>query len=182
MSCGIHVLREDLLELGHQLLEILSSEVGVALDALGQLALGDGVLEEIGVDAHNHVGEHLDETTIGVPAKAGVVGLLNDALDRLVIEAQVEHGVHHARHGEGGAGAHRYQQGILGIAQLLAHAVLEVLASLVDLGIDALRPGIVIARIGNTGLAGDGESWRHRQANLCHLGQVGALAADHVIH
>ena len=173
---GVDVLGEDLLERGDEVLEVVGIELGVELDALLGLLGGDGILEELAGDAHDDVREHLDEAAVGVVGKARVLGLLDEALDGVIVEAEVEDGVHHARHGERSAGANGDEQRVLGVAELLAHALLEVLAVLVDLVEDALRPDVARAGVGDAGLAGDGESGRDGKADVGHLGKVGALA------
>ena len=65
--------------------------------------------------------EHLDQPAVGVPGEPLVAGLLGQALHRLVVEADVEDGLHHAGHRELRAGAHRDQQRVVGVAELLAH-------------------------------------------------------------
>ena len=174
---GVDVVGEDLLEGLDEVLEVVSVQLGVELDALLGLLGGDGVLEELAGDAHDDVGEHLDEAAVGVVGEARVLGLLDEALDGVVVQAEVEDGVHHAGHGERGAGAHGDEQRVLGVAELLAHALLEVLAVLVDLVEDALRPHVAGAGVGDAGLARDGEAGRDGQADVGHLGEVGALAA-----
>ena len=178
MSLGVDVDGEDVLEGLDKVLEVVCIELGVELDALLGLLLVDGLLEEVAVDAHDDVGEHLDETTVGIVGEALVAGLLDEALDRDVVETKVEDRVHHAGHREGGTGADGDEKRILGVTELLAHALLEVLASGVDLVEDAVLPGVAGVGILDAGLAGDREARRHGKANLGHLGEVGALAAD----
>jgi len=54
-------------------------------------------------DPHCHGAEKLDEATIGVVDESFVPGLRLQTSHGIVIEAQVQDGVHHARHGDGGA-------------------------------------------------------------------------------
>ena len=178
----IHVLGEDLLELGHELLQVLGGEIGVGRRAASVLHSRDGVLEQVAVEVHDHVGEHLDEATVGIPGEARVIGLLDQPVDGLIVQAEVEDGVHHARHGHGGAGTHGHEQRILRIADLLAHAGFEILAILLDGAERAFGPRV--ARIGvlHAGLARDGESGRHGQPDVGHLGEVRALAAEDRLH
>jgi hypothetical protein len=67
----------------------------------------------------HHVAEHLDQAAIGVIGKAGIIAALGQRFDGLVVEAEVQNGVHHAGHGELCAGANRNQQRIVARAQLL---------------------------------------------------------------
>ena len=66
------------------------------------------------------VAEHLHEAAVGVPGEALVAGRLREPLDRVVVQAEVEDGVHHARHRLAGAGAHRHEQRVLRVAEALA--------------------------------------------------------------
>ena len=176
------ILGEDLLELGHELLQVLCGQVGVGSGLAAVLHDVDGVLEQIAVQAHDHVGEHLDEAAIGVPCEARVLRLLDQAVDGLIVQAQVQNRVHHARHGHGSAGAHGDQQRVLGVADLLADALFQVKTVLVN-GVErALGPGVVCVGVLHAGLARDGESRRHRQADVGHFGQVGAFAAKDGLH
>ena len=179
---GVHVLGEDLLELAHELLQVLGGEVGVGRSAAGVLHGRDGVLEQIAVEVHDHVGEHLDEAAVGVPGEARVLGLGDEAVDGLVVQAEVQHRVHHAGHGHRRAGAHGHEQRVGRIADLLAHAGLEVLAILLD-GVErAFGPRVARVGVLHAGLARDGESGRHGQPDVGHLGEVRALAAEDRLH
>ena len=44
-----------------------------------------------------------------------------------------------------------------------------------------MREGSVV-EVGKAGFGGDRESWGHRQANVGHLGEVGALPAEQALH
>ena len=179
---GIDCVGEDLLELRNQLLQVLCGQVDVALDAANRLHRGDGVFEQVAIKTHDDVGEHLDETAIGVPSEALVAGLLDQAIDGLVVQTQVEDGVHHAGHGQRSTGADGYQQGILCIADLLTQAVFQVNAVFLDGFEGAFGPLVAGIGILHASLAGDGESGRHGQADVSHLGQVRALAAKDGLH
>ena len=123
---------------------------------------------------------HGDEAPVRVEGEALVAGLLGQAFDRFVVEAQVEDGVHHAGHGELGARAHRDEQGVGGVADGLAHGLLEPCPRGGHLGVEALGPAarhVVAAGVGR-----DGEPRRDRELECRrHLGQVGALAAQEVL-
>ena len=179
---GLDVSGEDALEGLDELLQVLSRKLGVNADAGNQAGLGQGVLEQVGVDAHDDVGEHLDKAAIAVPGKARVLRLSDEALDGIVVEAQVEYRVHHAGHGERSARAHRHEQRVMGVAELLATAGLEVGLGGNDLVECALRPNIAGTGVLNAGLAGNGKATGDRQADTAHLGKVSALAAKHKVH
>ena len=96
-------------------------QVEVVADALGLLRGVEGVLEVLAVDAEHGLAEHLDQAAVGVPGEPLVAGLLGQALHRLVGQADVQDGVHHARHGELRPGPDADQQRVGRIAELAAH-------------------------------------------------------------
>ena len=127
---------DDLLVLGDELLEVVDREVRV-LGVLAVLLLGglEGLVEAVVLDdgailalgdarrdGQHDPAEHRDEAAVGVPAEALVAALGNEALQGRLVEAQVEDGVHHARHGELGAGADGDEERVLRIAEALARS------------------------------------------------------------
>ena len=164
------------------MLHVVGVQLHVLLDALLGLDLVDDLLKTLLGQLHDHVGEHLDEPAVGVVGEAGVVGELGQALHHHVVEAQVQDGVHHAGHGGAGAGAHGDQQGVLGVGKLLAADLLHLAQVLVDLGLDVVvdLPAVVIVL--GAGLGGHGKALRHRHAQIGHLRQVGAFAAQQLPH
>jgi hypothetical protein len=92
----------ELLEAFDQALEIGGVEIGVEVDALVLLGDLQRVFEQAVIKAEDDVGIHLDEAAIAVPGEAGVAAHCGEALDRAVVEAEVEDGVHHAGHGDAG--------------------------------------------------------------------------------
>jgi hypothetical protein len=77
-------------------------------------------------------------------------------------------------------GAHRHQQRVVGVAEPLAHRLLERGEVLGDLlGEPAGWPPVL--EVVPAGLGGDREPGRHRQPEVGHLGEVGALAAEQVL-
>ncbi len=63
-----------------------------------------------------------------------------------------------------------------------ADALLRRLERGFDLGLQIGRIGLAVGVEVGADLGGDGEAGRHRQAEIAHLGQVGALAAEEVLH
>ena len=172
----------DLLVGGDHAVQVGGVQVGVLGHPLALLGGVEGVLEVLVLHPHHHVAVHLDETPVGVLGEAGVARLLGQAFDRGVVEPEVEHRVHHARHRLRGPRAHAHQKRIGGIAQLLAHHRLQPVEVLGDL---FPEPGRVVALVvveRRAHLGGDGEPGRHRDAEIGHFGQVGALAAKQLLH
>jgi hypothetical protein len=174
------LLLDDLLEGGDQLLQVVGGQLGVDRDLLGRLRLLQGVLEEVAVDAEDGLAEHLDEAAVGVPGEPLVAGLRGQAPHRGVGEADVEDGVHHAGHGELGAGADRDEQRVVGLAEPLAHLRFEGVEVRTHL-VTQCRRLLAAVEVGLARLGGDGETGRNRKAQVGHLGEVGTLAAEEVL-
>ena len=144
------------------------------------LASSKRVLEPRAVDVEHDAAVHRDEAAVRVVGEALVVGARGQALDALVVEPEVEDGVHHPGHRELGARAHADEQRIGGIAEAAAHRLLQLGDVGGDLVVEAGRPAAV--HVGAAGVGGDGEARRHRQLEHArHLGEVGALAAEEVL-
>ena len=164
-------------------LQIFGGQVGIELGLHLLLALVEDVIELVHVDVERHFAEHLDEAAIAVVGEARIAALLGQALDGLVVQAEVEDGVHHAGHGELGAGAHadaaadrrRRPASCPSSASSLASAC--AISSSISFGTLILVLEIDVADFG-----GDGEAGRHGHARAAHLGQAGAFAAENVFH
>ena len=112
--------RHRILVAADQIDPVVAGQIGVERIALAVLEGIEDVLEMMMLEAEHHVRIHGDEAAIAVIGKAAVAGHLGQRLHGLVVEAEIEHGVHHARHRGAAAGAHRNQQRIFGIAERLA--------------------------------------------------------------
>ena len=179
---SIDVLGEDALKGLDELLQVLGRKLGIDANAGDQTGLGQGVLEQVGVNAHNDVGEHLNKAAVAIPSKTRVLRLRDEALDGIVIEAQVEDRVHHTGHGERSARTNRHEQRVVGVTELLAAAGLEVRLGSNDLIECALGPDVAGTGVLDASLAGNGKATGNRQADAAHLGKVCALAAKHEVH
>jgi hypothetical protein len=99
-----------------------------------------------------------------------------------VVQAEIENGIHHARHRDARSAAHRNEQRIVDRAEALAGALFELVHRALDLLLQSFgerAPGFVEtqARIGR-----DREPRRHRQPGRGHLRQAGALPPEEVAH
>ena len=77
------------------------------------------------LDLQHDVAEHLDQAAIGIVGEARIVAALGQRLNALVVQAEIQNRVHHARHGKLRARAHAHQQRILASAKLLALQLLR---------------------------------------------------------
>jgi len=147
-----------------------------------ELRFLDDFLEAVVVDAEHDAAEHLDEAAVAVPGEAFVAGFLRQAFDGFVVEAEIQHGVHHAGHRDAGAGADGDQQRRGGVAEAVADRVLDPLQRLGDLRLEGLGVGFPVGDVERAKLGRDGEAGRDRQADGGHFRQIGALAAEQVAH
>ena len=176
------VLLVDLLEDAHQFLQVLGSQVNVVLNALGFLHLVDLDLEQALRDHHNNVCKHLHETAVAVVCEAGVAGLLCQTFHSLIVQAQVQDGIHHAGHGLTGTGTDRDQQGVGVVAKLLAGDLFQTLEMLEDVSSDIVIDLTAVCIVLGAGIRGDGEALGNRHTGSSHLCQTGTLAAQSILH
>ena len=170
------------LELLHQSLHIVGIQLYVLRYALFFLHLVDDLLKLALGQFHNDVREHLNETAIGVISKTGVVGQLGQTLDSLIIQTEVQNGIHHAGHGSTGTGTNRNQQGVVDIAELLADQFFQVSQVGENLCLDILIDLTAICIILGAGFRGNGKALGHGHAGLGHFGQVRTLTAEELSH
>ena len=168
----------DNLELLGQFLPVRGIELGVRLDALLRALFSDQILEWLVVDVQHDAAKHLHQTAIAVVDEALVAGQRDHARGGLVVQTDVQHGVHHAGHGELGARPAGDQQRLLRIAKDLARCCLGGLHGRQFLLPHALGELVTASQIGVACLGRDGETGRDRNADAGHLGQIGALAAQ----
>ncbi len=168
------------LELLDQLTEVVSVQPEVVLDALGLLCRIEHPGELVALHAKDGLAEHLDQAPVRVPDEPLVSGCLDQALDREVVEADVEHRLHHAGHRVLGSGPHAHQERIDGVAESASDLVLESAQGHGDLHLQIVRQTIVL-QVVPAGLGRDDEARGHRQAQPSHLRKVGTLAAQQVL-
>ncbi len=159
----------------------LGVEAGVELRLLLLLLGVEDFFEYRFLDVEHDVAEHLNQAAIGVVGKARIVGALGERFDALVVEAEVEDRVHHARHRELGARTHAYQQRVVALAELLALQALELGQRFIHLPVDVFRHR-ALTHVLAAGLGLDGEAGRHGKAGVGHLGKASAFAAENVFH
>ncbi len=165
-----------------QFLELGSVEVRVGLRLVLFLDLVEFDLEVVVGQStgwpHDHITEHIDESTVTIPGRAFISGLFDEAEDRLVGEAEVEDGIHHARHGNRCAGADRNKQRVARITEFLPHFLFQLGQLLLDLVDHARRMLVIVLAEISAGFGGNRKAGRDRDIGVGHLREVGALAAE----
>jgi hypothetical protein len=178
LTARVHL--HEFLESLHDPVQVARVEVEIVLRALGPLRLLDRVLEGLTIDAEHGLAEHLDQAAVGVPGEPLAARLLGQATHRLIGQADVQHRLHHAGHGELGPRPDADQQRVGRVAELPAHLLFQLPQVLADLAGEPVRDG-ALTQVLAAGLGGDDEPRRHRQAQVGHLRQIRALAAEQVL-
>ena len=167
---------------GDDILQILGGQVRIQL-RLGFLLLPiEDRFEIVLLHVQHYTAVHLDEAAVAIVGEARIVGSGFHRFDGLVIQPQVQDGIHHARHGEFRAGAHAHQQRVRGVAEFLAHAVFQFPQRLDHLLVNLGRNAVPVLEVDVAYLCRDGETRRHRQIGQAHFGKPGAFAAQRVLH
>ena len=157
-------------------------EVGVEHVALQILVLVEYFLEMMVLDVEHDIRIHLDEAAIGIIGETRVAGAVGERLDGHVVEAEIEHRIHHARHRGAGAGAHRDEERICVVAEAAAGEPPDMGERRLDGGGEIGGIGLLVRVEIGADFRRDGEARRHRQAEVGHFGEIGALAAEEVAH
>ena len=143
------------------------------------------MLEVLLADLHNDVGEHLDETAVGVidkPCESGIGIALDHGIDNIIVQAQIQNGIHHAGHGGTGAGTDGDQQRVGEIAELLAVDLLHLIHVLHDLGHDLIIDFLAVLVVLGAGLRRNSKALGNRQSDSGHFRQIRTLATQKLSH
>ncbi len=176
----VGVLADQALVGLHESLQVFSGQVEVGLRA----ALGLERIQRLGeharLDVQHGAAEHLQQPAVGVVREPLAAANLGQALDRLVVEADIEDRFHHPGHGELRAGPYGHQQRVLWVAERLASCLLQRLEVLADL---VGQPGRLLAlgEVGAARVGADDEPRRNRHPQTGHLREIGPLAAQEVL-
>ena len=72
--------------------------------------------------------------------------------------------------------------GFLRVAELRSHDLFGLAKGRLDLGLELRRVGLAVGVVVVADFGGDGEAGGDGQADEAHLGEVGTLAAEEVLH
>ena len=168
--------------LSDDILQILCGQLSIIGISMFLFHVLEDAVKESLAHFHDNVGEHLDETAVRVICKAGIAGLLGEALDRDIVETQIQDRVHHTGHGCAGAGTDGDQKGILSVAELLALHAFKPCKRFEDLLLSVFVDGPAIVVVVRAGLSGDREAVRDGQTDIGHFRKVCSLAAQEIAH
>jgi hypothetical protein len=121
------------------------------------------------VDAVDHFAIHLDQPAVRVVGEAFVAGHPRQPLNRFVVEPEIEDRVHHPRHRDRSARAHRNEQRVVRVAEALARALLERLDVALHLFVEPVRERLPVRHVRPAGIRRDREPGGNGHAELGHL-------------
>ena len=162
---------DDRLELADHVAEVLGTEVRVTVRSGPALRLVERVVEALARHVHDDPAEHLDEPSVRVPAEALVAGQGDQPGQGLLVESEIQDGVHHAGHRELGARADTDEQGVGRVAEALAGLGLDLLDGVEDVRPEPLREPLAGREVVVAGLG------RDREARRCRAGRRGSSRA-----
>ena len=131
--------------------------------------------------SEHHVAVHLKEPAVTVPREALVARGPGQPFDARVVQTEIQDGVHHAGHGDGGSRTHGHEQRVGRSAELFAGHLLEPRKCSVDLAARALGK-LVTDQVVPAGLGRERESGRNRYAQTCHLSEIRTFATEEFLH
>ena len=155
-------------ELPDQCPQVLGGKIDVPLDLATRFGLGEDLFKRLFAEIKDDITVHLDETAVGIVGEARIIGAGNQPFDGLIVEAQVQNGLHHPRHRDGGARADRDEQRIPRVAQSLARDFFQLLQVAIDFGAER-RGERAFFEIGDAELGGDREAGRDGKSQIGHL-------------
>lgn len=174
--------RHQFLVTGYHLFQHFIGKLMVILNLAGFLPGPENFFKFLLGNIQDNVTEHVDQATVAIKGKPPVSGLPGQAFNRPVIKAQVEDGIHHSGHAELGSRPDRNQKGVGRVAELQPGGFFQPLQGSHHLLLHVLRDLVPCLEEQVADLGGNGKAGRNRKADAGHLGQVGTLAAENVLH
>ena len=131
---------------------------------------------------HHDIRVHLDQPTLRIIDKARIIGLLDKTLPRNVVQADIQHRLHHTRHRSTGTGTDRDQQRVVFVSKSSSHLFLSLLQFLCNLVFQFRWILVVMIVKICTNFCCDRESCWYRKSYINHLSQVCTFSAKEVFH
>ena len=146
------------------------------------LVAGKDILERRRLDTQHHTAEYLQEPAVRVVGWALIAHESGQALRYILVDAEVQDGVHHPRHGISGTRTYRYQEWVGRRPEFSPDGLLEpphVFSYVLPQPFGKSVTSFVLLP---AGFGCDGEPGRHGESQTRHLSHVGALTAQQVTH
>ena len=166
----------------HDVFKLLCRKFVIHLNLRFFLGLINLMLEVLMVAAHYYVAEHINKAAINVISESRIASPFDNAFDDRVVQAEIQHRVHHTRHRNSRAASHRNQQRAVRVAEFGAHRLFKLGDIRIDLLSQSGGPFATLLVIVITDLGGDSKARRNRNLEIGHLSQIRSLAAKCLFH
>ena len=126
---------------------------------------------------HN-VTEHLDEAAVAVQREPAAARQCGQPLGALIVQPQIQNGVHHAGHRDRSPGADGDQERVLLAAEVLAGNMLQIFELCGDVRTNVLCDRPVLLIVAAACLRCDRKAKRNRQPDPAHFCEISPLASE----
>src|SRR5206468_9204202 len=106
--------------------------------------------------------KHLDESPVRIERKSLIARYLCKGLSGLIVETEIQDGVHHTRHGIRRPGSDRQEEGIVWIAELSSGDRFELSELSLQLVEQTVRDATTLGVVLFAGVSCDDQPWRYR--------------------
>src|SRR5215213_9815872 len=131
--------------------------------------------------AKHDVAVHLNESSIGIEGESRAAARLRESVDGAIVQPEIEDGLHHTGHRYRGAAPHGHEEWCRRITEPLAGSALQAQKVFLDLASQRILDGSVAEEV-DARVTGNREPGRHWHTQIRHLGEVGALTAEDLLH
>ena len=176
------MLANNFLVVFDNLFQCFGIEIGIQLGAAALFLLFKGIVELTLGNLQHDIAKHVNEPPIRVVSKTRIVAASRQRLHAAVVQAQIEDGIHHSRHGSLRSGAYAHQQWVVAGAQLAPFHRLQTRQRFAHLAFNLWRQLAAIAHIFAACFGLNGKARRHRKAGIGHLSQARAFTAQFGLH
>ena len=163
-------------------LPVIGFQISITRQRLLQLVIIQHFFEKILRHAHNNIAIHLNKAAIAVPRKARITGMGGQRGYSFIVQAKVQHRVHHAGHRGARARAHRHKQRRIRIAKGDAQRRAHLLQRRAYFGAQRVGqlPVMLIEIMAD--IRRQGKSRRHWQTKAAHFSEICPLTAEQFRH
>ena len=121
------------------------------------------------LNSHHDVSIHLEEAAVTVVGEPLILAPLGQGANRLIVQAEIKNGVHHAWHRVTCARADGNKKRIFHVPKLFPHGDFHFMNRFINLLIESRGVGsLMIVEVG-ANLGADGETGRNREPNSGHF-------------
>ncbi len=172
----------EFLEPGNQFLHVFCIQFQIILFALFGFYFINDFFKALFGKAFDNIGKHLDKPAVAVIGKAFIAGFFGDGGSHYIIDAQIQNGIHHARHGSAGSGSYRNKQRVFPVAEFLSGFFFQHAQVFFNLSPDLIADLFPVFVVFVAGFCCNGEAIGHRHAQTAHFSKVCTLSSKQLTH